>query len=225
MNQINQTLPSSLGSDVQLPARIFRWIAVLLVLWLLAGTSYLYRQELSMRLGLWDNFDISGVNYSRYGDSRDSEQIFQDQLLLVSQGYRSGVLFVGPSDIYSRQLLPIDSKKSYQMSFELMAVADGTDDKGSATYAGLVFYDKHKNMIIDPQSHMFGVAANHVITRAAGRINLNGVFSPTGLGASRIPPNARYMKITINLNYADPKAAVVLSSVKFVPYVAAGDKK
>ena len=225
MNQINQTRPSSLGNDLQLPKRTFRWVAVLLVLWLLAGTSYLYRQELSMQLGLWDDYDISAVNYSRYVDSRDSQQVFQDQLFLVRQGHHSGALFVGPNNLYSRQLLPIDSNKSYQMSFELMAVTDGTDDKGSATYAGVVFFDKDKNIIIDPQSHMFGVAANEVITRATGRLHLKGVFSPIGSGPSRIPPNARYMKIAINLNYGDSKAAVVLSGVNFVPYVAAGDNK
>jgi len=225
MNQVNQTTPYLAGNDVQLSVRTFRWIATLLALWLLAGASYLYRQELSMQLGLWDNFDISAVNYSRFVDSRDSQQVYQNQLLLVRQGYRRGALFVGGSDLYSRQLLPIDSNKSYQMSFELMAVSDGTDDKGSATYAGLVFFDKDKNFIIDPQSHMFGVAANRVATRASGRLKLSGVFSPTGHGPNRIPPNARYMKVAFKLNYSDPKAAVVLSSVKFVPHATAGENQ
>ncbi|MCU1733260.1 MULTISPECIES: hypothetical protein [unclassified Pseudomonas] len=225
MNQINQTLPSSLGNDVQLHPRTFRWVAVLLALWLATGASYLYRQELSMQLGLWDHFDINAVNYSRYVDSRDSQQVFQDQLLLVRQGYRKGALFVGPSNLYSRQLLPIDSNNSYRMSFELITLTDGTDDKGSATYAGVVFFDKDKNIIIEPQSHMFGVASNDVVTRATGRLQLSGVFSPNGRELNRIPPSARYMKIAINLNYGDPRAAVVLSNVKFVPYVATGDNK
>ncbi|MBI6951367.1 MULTISPECIES: hypothetical protein [unclassified Pseudomonas] len=225
MNRINQAPLSSPGNEVQLPVRTFRVIAALLALWFFIGASYLYRQELSIRFGLWDNFDINAVNYSRYSDARDTEQLFQNQLFLVRQGYRSGALFVGPNDLYSRQLLPIDSSQSYQMSFDLMAVADGSDDEGSSTYAGLMFYDQHKNIILDPQSHMFGVAANHMITRANGRLSLSGVFSPTGQGPNRIPPNAHYMKIAFSLNYADPKASVMLSSIKFVPYVGAGDNK
>ncbi|PWB35070.1 hypothetical protein DCO48_03515 [Pseudomonas sp. SDI] len=197
----------------------------MLLLWLIIGTAFLYRQELSIRLGLWDHFDISAVNYSRYVDARDSQQVFQDQLALVQEGRRSGALFVGPSNLYSRQLLPINSNEHYRMSIELLAIADGSDDKGSATYAGLVFFDENKNIIIAPQSHMFGVASNNVINRATGRTVLSGLFSPAEPGQNRIPSNARYMKIAINLNYGDPKAAVVLSNVKFAPYVPVEDNK
>lgn len=217
--------PSS--AEALLPQRAFRWIAALLGLWLAVGACYLYRQELAMKLGLWDAFAINAVNYSRFSDARDSEPVFQDQLLLVRQGYRSGALFVGPITIYSRQLLPIDSQMSYQMSFDLMTVTDGTNDQGSETYAGVVFYDEDQSIIVQPESHMYGVAWKDRVLRATGRLTLRGVFSPTGLALNRIPANARYIKIAIDLNYADPRAAAILSNITFVPLpsVVPGENK
>lgn len=222
---MNQAPTASHGCDIQISSRNFRLFSLLLSVWLLVGTGYLYRQELSVALGLWDNFNVNGENYSRFVDSRDSSKIFQNQLTLIRQGQRSGALFVGPSNLYSRNLLPIDSSKSYQMSLEVMTIADGTDDKGSPIYAGLVFYDKDRKIIAEPQSHMFGVAANYIVTRAVGRRNLSGIFSPIGHGANRIPENARYMKIAIAINYGNPKAAAILSNVRFAQYSADGENK
>lgn len=218
MNQTIQTSSHPLDADVQLPQRSFRLLALVLVLWLIGGASYLYRQELAMKLGLWDAFEINAVNFSRFVDARDAEQVFQDQLILTRQGYRRGVLFVGPSNLYSRELLPLDSQGSYRMSLDVTTITDGTDDKGSAVFAGVVFFDKDKNIIYQPQSHMFGVAWNNPVLRAAGRVNFSGIFSPTASGLNRIPPEARYMKVSIEVNYGDPRASAILSSVKFAPY-------
>lgn len=215
MNQTIQTASLPLDADVPLPQRTFRFLALVLVLWLIGGASYLYRQELAMKLGIWDSFQISGVNFSKYSDARDSRQVFQDQLILTRQGYRHGVLFVGPASLYSRQFLPIDSHGRYKMSLDVTTQTDGTEDKGSAVFAGVVFYDQDKKLITQPQSHMFGVAWNQLVTRAAGRVSFSGIFSPTAQGLNRIPPEARYMKVSIEVNYADPRASAIVSNIKF----------
>lgn len=206
---------------------VFRLVVVLLSIWITIGTILLHQQELRIKLGLWDRFSINSVNYSKYSDARDSAQIFQDQLIFTRQMYRTGALFVGPVSLYSRQLIRLNDAVAYKMSFDVMAVSDGTGDAGSAIFAGVLFYDKDKNLITDPQHHMFGVAFNRLVKKIDGTVNLYGIFSPAGTGLNKTPHNAYYFKVAIDLNYADSKAAVILSNVNFSPFVsrASGDNK
>ncbi|UIN16943.1 hypothetical protein [Yersinia ruckeri] len=67
---------------------------------------------------------------------------------------------------------------------------------------------------------MFGIAWNRLVKKNNGTVHIDGIFSSDGKELNKIPHNAHYFKVAIDLNYADPKAAVILSNVKFTPYVA-----
>lgn len=200
--------------------RVFRLVISVVAIWLAAATVFLYQQELKIKLGLWDNFSINAINFSAFGDARDTEEIFQDKLILTQQRYRSGALFVGPITLYSRQLQRIDNHATYSMSLDVMAVSDGKDDVGSSIFAGVLFYDQNKQLLAEPKTHMFGVAWNHSVKKTDGTVHLVGEFSKDQNELNHIPPNAYYFKLAIDLNYADPKAAVILSNIKFAQKAA-----
>lgn len=209
-----------INERVCLSRHAFRLLFAILAIWLTLATIFLYRQELEIKFGIWDDFSLNSNNYSKFGDARDSEEVFQDQLILTQQRYRSGSLFIGPISLYSRKMHRIDNTATYKMSLDVMAISDGKDDVGSSIFAGVLFYDKNKELIAEPKSHMFGVAWNHMVKKTDGMVNLSGYFSRGREGLNGIPNNAYYFKLAIDLNYADPKAVVILSNIKFTKSTA-----
>ncbi|TCS35089.1 hypothetical protein EDC30_1112 [Paucimonas lemoignei] len=207
----------NITNDDQVLSRFsFRLIIVTLTVWLIVGSVVIYLRDISIWLGVWDRFSINEINYSKYIDNRESAEIFEGQLIRTRQGYRNGALIVGPTTLYSRELIPVDSSSAYMMNFDVSAVSNGANGKtGSYIFAGIVPFDKNKNQISNPRTHLYGVAWSVPVKMADGIRNFRGIFSPNGDGLTLLPADTAYIKLAIDVNYGDPTAAVIVSNIKF----------
>ena len=207
----------NITNDDQVLSRFaFRLIAVTLTAWLIVGSVVIYLRDISIWLGVWDRFSINEINYSKYIDNRESAEVFQGQLIRTRQGYRSGALIIGPTTLYSRELIPVDSSSSYTMNFDVSAVSNGADGKtGSYIFAGIVPFDKNKNQISNPRTHLYGVAWSVPVKIEDGIRNFRGTFSPNGDGLTVLPADTAYIKLAMDVNYGDPLAAAIVSNIKF----------
>lgn len=129
---------------------------------------------------------------------------------------KSVVRMVGTDWFYSVNPIPVDTSKTYEMTFKVKQEVNPTSG-GSKVYAGVATLDENYNPITGGAgTHRYFCISGATITVADGWMTYTGTITGTGDNGTEFREGTKYVRPMFIVNYSDGDGTVVVDEITFI---------